>query len=353
MFSCWAKLPKAQTAATDFVLVAVLKKGNSAQDQLQWFGNTASVSSNQQWGRYQVEVNLDDATVKNLIPANEDAVIQCYLWLTGNNPVLVDEIRFCASHARMTTDTYKSLVGKTSSTDENQVTTYFEYDADNNPTLVRDDKGNILKRTKHNIAAETQDLTLAVERGTSNLYPGQLITFTASVPECLSGVRYYWNFGEPSSTTNTVKDVTAPTHAYAATGTYTVTVTAEAPGMNPVERTLSLTLSTPLNAYIDVNGSTVYDNCNPSGGSTILTLSASGGCGGYTYRWERQAYDASGNMTQDWTPTGTDNTPYSQRLSGIAPRLLIRCVVTDNCGNRMETGAVEFVRANSRCAPTP
>ena len=344
VFSCWAKLPQAQTAATEFVMVAVLKRGNSTQDQLQWFGNTATVSSNQQWGRYQVEVNLDNAAVKNLIPANEDAVIQCYLWLTGNNPVLVDEIRFCASQARMTTATYRPLVGKTSSTDENQVTTYYEYDADNNPTLVRDDRGNILKRTKHNIAAETRDLTLVVQRSSSNLYSGQPITFTASVPECLNGVRHYWNFGDVSGLNNTAKDVASAVHTFAAPGTYVVTATADAPSMNSIEQTITIQIISRMIVDLNINGELSYDNCNPpSQTTTILTTAIQSGCGGFTYRWESQGYSANGTIIRAWTAVGMNADTLEQDLQSLdAPQVGVRCIVTDSCGNQETTDEVVF-----------
>ena len=124
IFSCWAKLPREQTASTEFKLVAVLKDGTAEQHDVHSEAATAQVTSNQEWQRFQVVVDLDDPAVKKLVPAGQPAVLQCYLWLTGSNPVLVDEFRFNSSQARMTTATYKPLIGKTSSTDENHLTTY-------------------------------------------------------------------------------------------------------------------------------------------------------------------------------------------------------------------------------------
>jgi YD repeat-containing protein len=54
------------------------------------------------------------------------------------------------------TFTYKPLVGITSSTDENGVSTFYEYDNFNRLSVVRDNKGNILKRYNYHYAGQTQ-----------------------------------------------------------------------------------------------------------------------------------------------------------------------------------------------------
>gem|GEM_PF-759930 len=57
----------------------------------------------------------------------------------------LDEVRLFPEDAQMTTYTYKHLLGITSSTDYNNVSTYFEYDTFGRVKLIKDQVGNILK----------------------------------------------------------------------------------------------------------------------------------------------------------------------------------------------------------------
>lgn len=66
--------------------------------------------------------------------------------LTGQ----VDEIRFCPVGALMTTYTYAPGLGITSVTDENNQTTYYEYDAMGRLWLVKDHNKKIIKEHKYN-----------------------------------------------------------------------------------------------------------------------------------------------------------------------------------------------------------
>lgn len=67
---------------------------------------------------------------------------------------LVDEVRLYPVGAQMTTYTYDPLIGLSSVTDANNMTTYYEYDALSRLKLVKDEKGNILNRYDYQYAGQ-------------------------------------------------------------------------------------------------------------------------------------------------------------------------------------------------------
>jgi YD repeat-containing protein len=68
----------------------------------------------------------------------------------GVGTVWFDEIRFYPSDALMTTYTYKPLVGMTSQTDSNGVTTYYIYDSLGRLESIKDNNHKVLKNIKYN-----------------------------------------------------------------------------------------------------------------------------------------------------------------------------------------------------------
>lgn len=62
----------------------------------------------------------------------------------------MDALRTLLPQALLTCYTYEPLLGATSSTDPTGVTTYYEYDSFNRLSLIKDNKGNILKAYKYN-----------------------------------------------------------------------------------------------------------------------------------------------------------------------------------------------------------
>lgn len=82
------------------------------------------------------EYNIENKSVTNS---------SCQITLTG----FIDEVRFYPATAQMTTYTYKPLVGMTSQTAPNGVTTYYEYDSFGRLKLIRDQKNKILKEFRY------------------------------------------------------------------------------------------------------------------------------------------------------------------------------------------------------------
>lgn len=69
--------------------------------------------------------------------------------ISSGGVLLIDELRLHPSEARMSTYTFDPLIGMTSATDPNNITTYYEYDTLGRLTLIKDNKGNILRHFKY------------------------------------------------------------------------------------------------------------------------------------------------------------------------------------------------------------
>jgi len=69
---------------------------------------------------------------------------------TSKSAGYIDELRVCPKNGQMTTCTYEPLVGMTSSTDHNGVTTYYRYDSLRRLECILDNDRNIIRDIQYN-----------------------------------------------------------------------------------------------------------------------------------------------------------------------------------------------------------
>jgi YD repeat-containing protein len=73
----------------------------------------------------------------------------------SNGGEIIDELRLYPADAKITTYTYKPLVGITSKTDTSGHTIYYEYDGFGRLKQIKDDSGNIIKHYEYHYQDET------------------------------------------------------------------------------------------------------------------------------------------------------------------------------------------------------
>lgn len=79
----------------------------------------------------------------------EEGSLKVYIGIEGGEESYFDDLRFFPMDASMTTYTYKPLIGITSSSDQNNKPTTYEYDSFDRLHLIRDFEGNILKKINY------------------------------------------------------------------------------------------------------------------------------------------------------------------------------------------------------------
>jgi len=160
-FSGWAKTPATFSGECYFVLCAD-GTGDAGWKAVS-IGNTGG-----QWKYFQVSLNL-----ANVVPTF--STISAYPWKKLGSEVTVDELRLQPADAQMQTYTYKPLVGMTSQSDLNGVTTYYDYDAFGRLKNVRDKDQNILGRNYYHYYSDTSsDIPVStLSTNTNNIVIGK------------------------------------------------------------------------------------------------------------------------------------------------------------------------------------
>jgi hypothetical protein len=73
----------------------------------------------------------------------------------NGSAIIIDELRLYPVEGQMTTYTYDPLIGVSSSTDINNITTYFIYDSFGRLKLVKDQYGKIIKQNQYHYTGQT------------------------------------------------------------------------------------------------------------------------------------------------------------------------------------------------------
>jgi hypothetical protein len=101
--------------------------------------------------------------------------------ITVSGSATIDELRIYPQNARMRTVTYDPLIGKTSSCDENNRITYFEYDNLGRLQFEKDENKDVVKMHEYN------NVSAAKQKGCPNVFYNNLITESFTKSNCGAG----------------------------------------------------------------------------------------------------------------------------------------------------------------------
>jgi hypothetical protein len=99
--------------------------------------------------------------------------------VSGNSNI--DELRVYPKTARMKTNTYDPLIGKTSECDENNRITYYSYDNLDRLQFIKDENGNVVKEYEYN------NVSAAKQTGCTSSYSNNLISEIFTRSNCGTG----------------------------------------------------------------------------------------------------------------------------------------------------------------------
>lgn len=161
-----------------------------------------------QWKYYEKVVDINSAAF------NGCSQVEIEIFTSKLITVLVDDVRFRPLNSQMTTYTYNPLIGISSVTDNNNRTTYYEYDDLGRLKTTKDEDGFILNSYKYKYALQDDSKSGAPKSPSETIKKFVLNTsssgsnnFEFLVTDTSStnfGYKYIWNFGDNSTATDTV-----------------------------------------------------------------------------------------------------------------------------------------------------
>lgn len=244
-----------------------------------------------QWHLYELAVNWPTIT-----PASQNGY---KVRITPRNTIQVDDVTMLPADANAASTTYELASGKTSETDSQGRTTYYEYGPSGELATVRDHNKAIVRQYERVVAgrAPLHSASLHPSFTVAGQHTeGEELTFTVNTDASFGAV-YRWDFGDGSTpaTTNPAR------HTFDDEGNYTVRL--------QITNAQGKVYETEQYVYIQrkqfsittcVAGIEAVDDCgieadtHSSPSSTCPMLSASGTTlsvdvrllGPYTYQWE-------------------------------------------------------------------
>jgi YD repeat-containing protein len=291
--SAWVKTPSSFGSGKGEIVIEV-RDGDNFSTFLNWQAISFGSTSNQ-W--QYVEGTLDLTSVIQNNPGKKLNVRVFPSNIDPTNSLYVDDLRFCPSEAQMTTYTYDPLLGMTSSTDPNNVTSYYEYDSFGRLKAVKDNDRNSLKQYNYHYKGETTVDAFNPSISVVNTSTTGQIQFSASDEINSAKTTYQWDFGDGQ--TSTLK---LGTHKYATNNTYTVTLTVSNPDFGSYQLQKSVSFANNYNPdfVFTVDGGTVSFLCIDGLNSETNTTDYSLNFGDNTFgggAFTSHSYTASGTYT--------------------------------------------------------